>query len=93
MSIGRLRACLVAACVVLVAGGAASRAGAATALPAHVYAPYFLYAAHGEHVSGRRAKPLEARAGPRVQHVTTAPGSSRTPGTSATFLNPFSDNR
>jgi hypothetical protein len=85
MSIGRLPACLIAACVVLVAGGAASGAGAATPLPGHVYAPYFLYAAHGEHVSGRRVKRLEARAGPRVQHVTTVPGSSGPPGTSAAF--------
>jgi hypothetical protein len=41
MSVGRLRACLVAVCVTLVAGSATSAAGAATALPAHVYAPYF----------------------------------------------------
>jgi len=41
MSAQRLRACLVAVCVMLVAGSAASGAGAATALPAHVYAPYF----------------------------------------------------
>ena len=41
MSIGRLRAGLVAVCVLLVAGSAASGAGAATALPTHVYAPYF----------------------------------------------------
>ena len=41
MSVGRLRACLVAVCVTLAAGSATSAAGAATALPAHVYAPYF----------------------------------------------------
>src|SRR5437763_2686573 len=41
MSAGRLRGCLVAVCVILVAGSAASGVGAATALPAHVYAPYF----------------------------------------------------
>jgi Glycosyl hydrolases family 18 len=38
---GRLRACLVAVCVLLVAGSGASGAGGATALPPHVYAPYF----------------------------------------------------
>ena len=41
MLAGRLRTCLVAVCVMLVAGSAASGTGAATALPAHVYAPYF----------------------------------------------------
>ncbi|TML15104.1 MAG: hypothetical protein E6G33_09110 [Actinobacteria bacterium] len=41
MSARRLRACLVAVCVMLVAGSAASGAGAATPLLAHVYAPYF----------------------------------------------------
>jgi hypothetical protein len=41
MSKGCLRACLVVASLLLVAGGATSGAGAVTALPAHVYAPYF----------------------------------------------------
>jgi len=41
MSPGRLRACLVAVCVLLVAGSAPSGASAVTALPAQVYAPYF----------------------------------------------------
>jgi Glycosyl hydrolases family 18 len=41
MSIERLRACVLAVCVLLVAGSAASGASAATSLPAHVYAPYF----------------------------------------------------
>jgi len=41
MSAGRLRAFLAAVGVLLVAGSASSGASAATALPAHVYAPYF----------------------------------------------------
>jgi hypothetical protein len=41
MSAGSLRALLVVLGVVLVTGSGASRANAATALPAHVYAPYF----------------------------------------------------
>jgi hypothetical protein len=37
----RLRILLAAVCATLVAGSAAPVAPAATALPAHVYAPYF----------------------------------------------------